>query len=65
MLSVVNWRGANYGAMSYSDSLRQMIPAMTLITVGGQVLFSSFFLSLLNVQRVASRSNDRGVLNPE
>jgi hypothetical protein len=49
--AVVQWRSVGYGALSYSDSLRQIIPAITLVTVGAQVFFSSFFLSILGIPK--------------
>jgi hypothetical protein len=45
------WRAAGFGAISYPESLRQVIPAVTLITLGVQIIFSSFFLSILNLPR--------------
>jgi Glycosyl transferase family 2 len=45
------WRRASYGGISYPDSLRMVIPAITLTTVGVQVCFSSFFLRLLGLTR--------------
>ena len=51
------WKGADFGALSYPESLRRMIPAVTLITVGVQWLFSSFFLNLLHLQRSAPAGN--------
>lgn len=51
IMAVLFWRAAHFGAMSYPESLRQVIPAITLITIGVQVIFSSFFLSILNLPR--------------
>lgn len=45
------WADVGFGQMSYPDSLRMVIPAVTLITVGVQVVFSSFFLSILSLAR--------------
>ena len=45
------WAGVGFGQMSYPDSLRMVIPAVTLTTVGVQVVFSSFFLSVLSLGR--------------
>lgn len=59
VLALLQWRRANYGGMSYSQSLRQVIPAVTLITVGGQILFSSFFLSVLSLGRPPSATTSR------
>jgi glycosyltransferase involved in cell wall biosynthesis len=49
--AVLFWKAAGFGAMSYPDSLRQVIPAVTLVTVGVQVIFFSFFLSILDLPR--------------
>jgi glycosyltransferase involved in cell wall biosynthesis len=51
IMAVLSWKAAYFGAMSYPESLRQVIPAVTLITVGVQVIFSSFFLSILSLPR--------------
>ena len=48
-LSVFEWRAVGYGALSPSESLRQIIPAVTLVTVGTQTFFSSFFLGILGL----------------
>jgi glycosyltransferase involved in cell wall biosynthesis len=48
--AVLSWRHVNYGALSYPESLRRIIPAITLITLGVQWLFSSFFLSILQLR---------------
>jgi glycosyltransferase involved in cell wall biosynthesis len=45
------WAGAGFGHLSYPDSLRMVIPAVTMITVGVQIVFSSFFLSVLSLAR--------------
>ncbi len=44
------WRGAGFGEISYSENLRRVIPAVTLIATGIQVVFSSFFLSVLGLK---------------
>jgi hypothetical protein len=51
IMAVLFWKTAHFGAMSYPESLRQVIPAVTFITMGVQVIFSSFFLSILNLPR--------------
>jgi len=47
--AVLLWRHLGYGPMSYPQSLRMVIPAVTLLTVGVQICFSSFFLRLLAI----------------
>ncbi|MEW6440402.1 MAG: glycosyltransferase family 2 protein [bacterium] len=49
--AVLYWKAAQFGAISYPESLRQVIPAVTLIMMGVQVIFSSFFLSILDIPR--------------
>ena len=51
IIAVLSWKAAHFGALSYPESLRQVIPAVTLITIGVQVIFSSFFLSILSLPR--------------
>lgn len=48
--AVLFWRHAHYGGISYPESLRRVIPGVTLVTLGVQTVFSSFFLGLLNLK---------------
>lgn len=48
------WHQAGYGTLPYADNLRRLIPATTLVVVGIQAVFSSFFLSALGL-RTATR----------
>ena len=51
IIAVLFWKAAHFGALSYPESLRQVIPSVTLIMIGVQVIFSSFFLSILEIPR--------------
>jgi hypothetical protein len=55
--AILSWRSAHYGALSYPDSLRKIIPAVTLIMLGVQWLFFSFFLSVLQLEKRRSSGN--------
>jgi glycosyltransferase involved in cell wall biosynthesis len=44
------WRLHNYGALDYEQNLRRLIPAATLIVLGVQTVFSSFFMSALGLK---------------
>jgi len=44
------WRHADFGPISYPENLRRVIPAGILITLGIQVVFSSFFMSVLGLR---------------
>jgi glycosyltransferase involved in cell wall biosynthesis len=45
------WARQDFGDLSYPIGLRLVIPAVTLLALGIQVVFSSFFLSLLGLRR--------------
>ena len=48
------WSSAHYGPLDASENLRRLLPAVTLIVVGIQIIFSSFFMSMLGL-KTASR----------
>lgn len=45
------WARHGFGRLPYEISLRIVIPAVTLLSLGVQALFSSFFLSFLGLKR--------------
>jgi len=45
-----SWKQAGYGALSYADNMLRLIPSVTLIMVSIQIIFSSFFLSVLGLK---------------
>jgi hypothetical protein len=45
------WREHGYGPIDYSSNQRLAIPAVTAIILGIQIIFSSFFLSILGMSR--------------
>ena len=49
------WRQAGYGDLPYAENLRRLIPASTLLILGIQAIFSSFFMSVLGLKTVARR----------
>ncbi|MEY2536724.1 MAG: hypothetical protein QOG67_464 [Verrucomicrobiota bacterium] len=44
------WRNVGFGQLSYSENLRRIIPAVTAIVFGIQIVFSSFFASVLGLK---------------
>ena len=48
--SVWIWRMNDYGLLDPSENLRRLIPAATLIVLGIQTVFSSFFMSALGLK---------------
>jgi glycosyltransferase involved in cell wall biosynthesis len=49
--SVSYWDARSFGALNPSRTLRFVIPAVTSLTLGCQILLSSFFLSILGLRR--------------
>ena len=47
------WKANAFGALSYSENLHRIIPATTCIVLGIQIIFSSFFLSVLGLKTVS------------
>jgi hypothetical protein len=50
-MALLRWRAAGFGPLDYQASMRWIIPACTLLTLGVQTVFSSFFLSVLGLRR--------------
>jgi len=48
----LDWQHAGFQGLSYGTNLRRIIPASTLIVLGIQILFGSFFLGVLGLKTV-------------
>lgn len=46
----VLWRDAGFGPLGYSENMRRLLPAATLVMVGVQIIFSGFVMSVLGLQ---------------
>ncbi|MEI8341737.1 MAG: glycosyltransferase family 2 protein [Verrucomicrobiota bacterium] len=46
----LDWKDAGFQGLSYGPNLRRIIPATTLIVLGIQFLFGSFFLGVLDLK---------------
>ncbi|MCX6875081.1 MAG: glycosyltransferase family 2 protein [Verrucomicrobia bacterium] len=51
-LAFLDWQQAGFCGLSYSDNLRRIIPACTLVVMGVQLLFGSFFIGVLELKTV-------------
>jgi len=51
LVATTVWEKTNFGPLSYSDSLRTVIPGVTAIALGAQVLFSGFALAVIGLFR--------------
>jgi hypothetical protein len=49
--SLVYWERHGFGPLSYPQSLRLVIPGVTALTLGVEIIFSSFFMSILGLRR--------------
>jgi hypothetical protein len=47
------WRQAGYGMLSPEENLRRLIPAATLVMLGIQAVFASFFMSVLGLKTIS------------
>jgi glycosyltransferase involved in cell wall biosynthesis len=45
------WSIGHFGPLDYSSMLRRVIPALLALILGGQIIFSSFFMSVLGLKR--------------
>lgn len=50
VLVFLYWKRYNFGPISYFDSLRFTIPGIMAFTLGVEIVFSSFFLSILGLR---------------
>jgi len=48
--AIWKWKSVGFGELSYPESLRLVIPSVTCLTLGVQIIFSSFFLSILSLK---------------
>jgi glycosyltransferase involved in cell wall biosynthesis len=53
VITVVRWDESSFHHLNYPSSLRLAIPAAVALMLGVQVMFSSFFMSVLGIKRHA------------
>ena len=51
LASVNEWRLRDFGALNYAETMRWVIPGVTLAAFGFQTILSSFFVSILGMRR--------------
>jgi uncharacterized membrane protein len=49
--SIWTWKQVSFGTLNPVHTLRIIIPAVTALIIGVQIVFSSFFLSVLGLRR--------------
>lgn len=50
VVALAIWGGTGFGALHYRETLRIVIPASTMLILGVQTIFSSFFISILGIE---------------
>ena len=50
LVAVASWQVAGFGALDPRTTMREVIPAAVLLTLGVQTVFASFFLSILGIE---------------
>jgi hypothetical protein len=53
------WGAERFGALAYPETMRLVIPSSTAILLGFQIIYSAFFVSILEIR--ASRPTERTV----
>ncbi|HET7419901.1 MAG TPA: glycosyltransferase family 2 protein [Candidatus Dormibacteraeota bacterium] len=55
VLAVLSWGEKGFGALDPGLTMREVIPAAVLLTLGVQTVFASFFLSILGIDNEADQ----------
>jgi hypothetical protein len=51
IVAIFQWKARGFGALDYAETMRVVIPGITLTALGVQAIFSSFLISLLGMRR--------------
>jgi hypothetical protein len=49
--AVNEWRVRDFGRLNYAETMRVVVPGVTLFVLGFQTVLGCFFLSLLDLRR--------------
>ena len=56
--AVASWQGAAFGPQQPQELMRIVVPSLTAIMAGMEIVFASFFLSVLQLSRMPSAAAD-------
>lgn len=48
--AIIIWKGTSFGNLNPQEMMRMTIPALTLMVVGIEMIFASFFIGILNIK---------------
>ena len=51
LIAFLDWNSRKFGVLEPSETFRVVVPAVLLIVIGLQLIFSSFFISILGLTR--------------
>jgi hypothetical protein len=51
IVAIFQWKARHFGTLDYAETMRVVIPGVTLTALGAQAIFSSFLVSLLGMRR--------------
>lgn len=51
LIAIAGWGALDFGALDPRETMRQVVPGGLLMTLGVQTIYSSFFLSILGLER--------------
>ena len=57
VVAVISWQAAGFGDLNPRFTMREIIPAAVVLTLGVQTIFASFFLSILGIDDEAGPVN--------
>ncbi len=49
VLAVTSWQSVGFGNLNPATTMREVIPAVVLLSLGTQTIFASFFISILSI----------------
>jgi len=49
IFTIIYWGARSFGPLDYTKTMRMVIPAATMLSLGSQIILSSFFLSILGL----------------
>ena len=50
-VAVLQWKARGFGRLDYAQTMRWVVPGVTLTALGFQTVLSSFFMSVLGMKR--------------
>jgi len=59
------WGAEGFGALAYAETMRLVIPSSTAILLGFQIIYSAFFVSILEIRASRPAEGTIWIARPE